>query len=164
MLMIVQIALGIVLAVLILLLLFKLWGVVSSWWVAVSSSTLRSHIGITFIAGTILVIPLAITSDFSYGDVVGIYVLIGALALILSVLETLPPWLIKLLESLFWLFCCSLFASSLFSDYSTAQNSLLWTVVAFLVISVFMLCKRPANPPRRVISSYEATSPQDPIA
>ena len=141
MLMIVQIALGIVLAVLILLLLFKLWGGVSSWWVAVSSSTLRSHIGITFIAGTILVIPLAITSDFSYCDAVGIYVLIGILALGLSVLEALPPWLIKLLESLFWLFCCSLFASSLFSDYSTAQNSLLWTVVAFLVISVFMLLR-----------------------
>ena len=143
--MIVQIALGIVLAVLILLLLFKLWGLVSPWWVAVSSSTLRRRVSITFIAGTILVIPLATTPDFSYGDVVGIYVLIGALALILSVLEALPPWLIKLLESLFWLFCTVLFASGLFSGYSTEQNSVLWAVVAFLVVSVFMLLRSLAS-------------------
>jgi hypothetical protein len=141
MLMIVQIALGIALAVLILLLLFKLWGLVSPWWVAVSSSTLRRRVSITFIAGTILVIPLAITSDFSYCDAVGIYVLIGILALGLSVLEALPPWLIKLLESLFWLFCCSLFASGLFSDYSAEQNSLLWTLVVFLFISAVMLLR-----------------------
>lgn len=143
--MIVQIALGIVLAVLILLLLFKLWGVVSSWWVAVSSSTLRSHIGITFIAGTILVIPLAITSDFSYGDAVGIFVLTGVMALGLSVLEALPPWLIKLLESLFWLFCILLFASVLFSGYSTEKNSLLWTIVVLLVISTVMLLRSLAS-------------------
>lgn len=145
MLMIVQIALGIVLAVLILLLLFKLWGGVSSWWVAVSSSTLRRHIGITFIAGTILVIPLATTPDFSYGDVVGIYVLTGVLALGLSVIAALPPCIMKLLESLFWLFCSMWFASSLFSGYSTEQNSVLWAVVAFLVVSVFMLLRSLAS-------------------
>jgi hypothetical protein len=143
--MIVQIALGIVLAVLILLLLFKLCGVVTSWWVAVSSSRLTRHLGIAFTAGTMLVITLAITPDFSYGDAFGIYMLIGILALGLSVLEALPPWLIKSLESLFWLFVTVLFTSSLFIGYSTEQNSVLWIEVAFLVVSVFMLLRSLAS-------------------
>ena len=134
MLMIVQIALGIVLAVLILLLLLKLWGVVLILVNNVSDLTLLHYVMLSCAVAIFLGI-------FGYKEVAAVGILIGVIALVLFTIEASPPWLLKLLESLFWLFCSALFALGLLSDYSTEQNSLLWTVVAFLVISVFMLLR-----------------------
>lgn len=134
MLMIVQIALGIVLAVLILLLLFKLWGVVLILVNKVSDLALLHYAMLSCAFAIFLGI-------FGYKEIAAVGILIGVIALVLSAIEALPRWLIKLLESLFWLFCSTSFASVLLSDYSTEQNSLLWTVVAFLVISVLMFLR-----------------------
>jgi len=125
---VVQIALGIVLALLMLATLLA-----------------GKHVRITVIVATILSIPMAIVAtreplifESAYIPIVGTFVMVGVVAFGLYVFESLPDWFIKSLGSAFWLFLTVLFVTLLF-NVPIHEKSLWWTMMLFSVLAFLVL-------------------------
>lgn len=126
--MVVQIALGIVLAVFVLAILLA-----------------SKHVRITVIVATILAIPMAILAmrdpsifESPYIPIVGTFVMVGIVAFGLYVFESLPAWFIKLLESTFWA-CCTIPLVATLILAPIDEKSVWWAMMAFLIITALML-------------------------
>jgi hypothetical protein len=133
--MIVQIALGIVLAVILLIAIFKTWITINSWLSSRGNYDFWKNI---LIAGTIIAIPSAYASDSPIPVLAFSYGMVFILGLGLVIWESIPSWIIKLIECVFLLMCVLAFAL-VFGSSPPDETSQWWFQLAFFLATAVWL-------------------------